>query len=219
MSMCSLKKFMKLLFSLSVHFGIRRMDLESSGHIESLWLEITFNKSVSILLCTVYICHEILMPWHGWTFLKLNWKMPILIVMGDFNVDLLSQEENFVYWLEAMNLFNLKQIIEEPTRITPCTASLINHIYVSNPEKVRAVKVSKILISDHFPTSFVHKATFGNKQCHFVIKFRSFKNFDEPLFLNDLNSVPWSILHTYADPSNALDVANLHAPFRKKQPN
>ena len=146
------------------------------------------------------------------------------IMMGDFNVDLLSQEENFVSWLEVMNLLNLKQIIEKPTRITPCTASLIDHTYGSNPEKVRAVEVSKISISDHFPTSFVYKASFGNKQCHFVTKFRSFMNFNEALFLNDLKPVPWSILDIYADPSDALDVwyslfldvAKLHAPFRNK---
>ena len=32
----------------------RRTDLEISGQIESLWLEVTFNKSPSILLCTAY---------------------------------------------------------------------------------------------------------------------------------------------------------------------
>ena len=94
-----------------------------------------------------------------------------IIVMGDFNVHLLSLEEKFVSLLEVMNLFSLKQIIEEPTRITPYTASLIDHIYVSNPERVQAVKVSRISISDHFPTTFVYKASSGNKQCHFVTKF------------------------------------------------
>ena len=167
----------------------RTTDLESSGLIESLWLEITFNKSPSLLLCTAY------RPPDFNAMARMNLfevqlenaylECKEIIVMGDFNVHLLSLEENFVSWLEGMNLFSLKQIIEEPTRITPCTASLIDHIYVSNPERVQVVKVSKISISDHFSTTFVYKASSVNKQCHFVTKFRSFKNFDEALFLND----------------------------------
>lgn len=131
-----------------------------------------------------------------------------------------------------MEQMNLEQIIKEPTRVTSSTATLVDHIYVSNPEKVRAVKISKIAISDHFPTNFIYKANFGNKQSHHTIKFRSFKNFDEDLFLADLRTVPWSVLDTYDDPSDALDtwyslfldVVNLHAPLRservkkKKQP-
>ena len=188
----------------------RRTDLGSSGLIESLGLKITFNKSPSILLCTTYRPSDFsAMVWMN--FFEIQLENAYIdckeeIMMGDFNVDLLSQEENFVSWLEVMNLLNLKQIIEKPTRITPCTASLIDHTYGSNPEKVRAVEVSKISISDHFPTSFVYKASFGNKQCHFVTKFRSFMNFNEALFLNDLKPVPWSILDIYADPSDALDV-------------
>ena len=43
-----------------------------------------------------------------------------------------------------------------PTRVTEKSSSLIDLVYVSNPAKIRATKVSKIAMSDHYPTSVSH---------------------------------------------------------------
>jgi hypothetical protein len=47
-------------------------------------------------------------------------------------------------------MFNLVQIIKEPTRVTETTASVINHILCNNTEKICQSGVLNIGLSDHF---------------------------------------------------------------------
>jgi hypothetical protein len=47
-------------------------------------------------------------------------------------------------------MFNLVQIIKEPTRVTETTASVINHILCNNTKKICQSGVLNIGLSDHF---------------------------------------------------------------------
>ncbi len=83
--------------------------------------------------------------------------------MGDFNIDLLKSDNDRTNWLNLIENFQFLQLISEPIRITDKTATLIDHMFTSTPERVRAVKLAKISISDHFPTIAVFKDSFGSK--------------------------------------------------------
>ena len=59
--------------------------------------------------------------------------------------------------------------------------------------------VEKLCISDHygiFCNRSSHNSTDKNKE-HQNITYRSFKNFDESHFLNDLSTVPWEIIENF----------------------
>ncbi len=45
-----------------------------------------------------------------------------IILMGDFNIDLLRDDEVAITWKDFIDGFSLKQVIEEPTRVTPPAA-------------------------------------------------------------------------------------------------
>ncbi len=132
----------------------RRYDLEVST-IETIWIEIKPSKSANILVCTVYRPEEERMP--EWN-IKFRQEMEStyienkeIILMGDFNIDLLRYDEVPIKWKDFIDGFSLTQVIEEPTRVTPQQQSLLDHIYVTQPNNIRQWSVPKSGMSDHFP--------------------------------------------------------------------
>ena len=71
---------------------------------------------------------------------------------------------------------------------------------------------------------------FGNRKCksvvgkntHQIINYRSFKNFDESTFLDDLSLVPWEIIQNFDTVDDIvstlntlfLEILNKHAPVK-----
>ena len=54
-------------------------------------------------------------------------------------------------WMNLSQLFDLSQLISTPTRITQSSSTIIDHIYISNPENITETFVPHYAISDHFP--------------------------------------------------------------------
>ena len=90
-------------------------------------------------------------------------------------------------------------------------------------ENISRVHVCKITVSDHY-------AVFGNRKpnnciktnTHQTITYRSFKTFDETMFINDLHEVPWETIEAFEDINEIveawnnmfLEVINKHAPIK-----
>ena len=51
--------------------------------------------------------------------------------------------------MDITGLYNLSQLINEPTRVTDFSSTLIDHIFTNTPDKVVCSGVSHISISDH----------------------------------------------------------------------
>ena len=76
-----------------------------------------------------------------------------IIIFGDFNSCL--QQNNFSLFKDCsilLRMFCLKQIIEQPARITCTFKLLIDHIYIlcNNRQNIVQSGVMPIDISDHF---------------------------------------------------------------------
>ncbi len=119
----------------------------------------------------------------------------------------------------------VSQLINEPTRVTNNSRTLIDHILTTTPDKVRCTKVPKTGISDHYPTVVVYKDTFRRKHTHITIKYRSEKNLDEDNFLLDLENCEWDILDNIVNVDKALEhwyqmflaIVNKHALLKEKR--
>lgn len=86
-----------------------------------------------------------------------------------------------------IQLFDLSQLVNEPTRITQSTSSLIDHAYTSDLGNISECFVSPYAISDHFPICFTRKVNCRiPKADHITTSYRCFKTFDETAFLVDL---------------------------------
>ncbi len=118
-----------------------------------------------------------------------------MIITGDINLDYLKPTKLPNRWTSIMESYDMTQIIKEPTRVTERLKSCIDHIYVSNTEHVRPIRSLRYTRKHH---AQLHNRT------HNTIKFRSYKEFDHDLFLEDLNSVLWNQCDAFDDPNDAL---------------
>ena len=99
------------------------------------------------------------------------------------------------------NSFGLKQLINEPTRETIDTSSIIDHIAINIASSVIESEVLKLGLSDHYLVYDIRKFR-GNIPCNNKIKTRKMKNFNEELFLNFLAAIDWQGIPIYSQDIN-----------------
>lgn len=115
------------------------------------------------------------------------------ILMGDFNVHYSNKNNSSLMrtMKRFMSNFDLDQLIDQPTRVTPETSTILDLIFTSNCSKISNSGVIDCGISDHaitFCTRKVSKDFFGK---HNTVKLRSIKNYDVNVFISKLNKVNW----------------------------
>ena len=73
------------------------------------------------------------------------------VILGDFNYDLLNQSatHNSDKFLKILNLYQLHQLINKPTRITETSKTLIDVIITNKPVNYLKSGIIHIGISDH----------------------------------------------------------------------
>ena len=107
--------------------------------------------------------------------------------MGDLNIDYLACTNS--KWLILVQLFDLNQLVQEPTHVTQSMARLIDHVYTTDPENIIECFTSNPSISAHYPVCFTRKVNCKiHKSSHITASYRCFKHFDETLFLNELET-------------------------------
>ena len=204
----------------------RRYDLECE-QIECVWLEIFPTNCKSFLIGNIYRHPNETVNWNERFENYLDKVLECekeMYLMGDFNRDLM-QGNIKQSWLEYMESFGLHQIVNMPTRVTDQSATLIDHIYSNTYANVLTSVVPKLGLSDHFPV-FVSRKTNGAsdvKNTHYTISYRSFKNFDENKFIDELKSTPWDIIKVFDDVNDVVetwsslfcDIVDKHLPLRQ----
>ena len=112
-----------------------------------------------------------------------------IIILGDFNIDLLDKHPHQESWLSVIDNYELSQLIANHTRVTPSKKSLLDHIYVSENILVKYSGVLPWALSDHFPVYVVisnSKLTDNRGAKHMEISYRKTKQLNEELFCNDI---------------------------------
>ncbi len=190
----------------------RRLDVPIDG-LELICIEVQLPKSESFLVLVWYRPPSSPVS----TFDKLEKVLSCLdkegieiILMGDTNCDLTENDaeqpidNNPKHMLDIYGLFSLKQLIEEPTRVTLTTASIIDHIATSCPRNIVASGVHQISMSDHFMVYCIRKFNGAVEKSHKVIKTRKMKNLNEDAFLADVSVICWEQLATVSDDINEI---------------
>ena len=119
--------------------------------VEAVWLEISISKSSPILGGSCYRNPASRVDWiHTFTAIMDNvvFESKELILLGDFNIDLQKSNSQWTYNLDT---YNLHQLIKLPTRVTQNSATLIDHIYVSETRYAIETCVPISNVSDHYP--------------------------------------------------------------------
>ena len=104
---------------------------------------------------------------------------------------------NSKHMLDLYELFSFKQLIEEPTRVTLNTSSIIDHI-------VKKSGVYEVSLSDHYMVYCIGKFNGAVEKGHKVIKTRRMENFNEEAFLADVSGMCWEQMLSGTDDINVL---------------
>jgi exonuclease III len=149
-----------------------------------------------------------------------------LCILGDFNVNLLTHS-SFADDLEEV--YCLRQIITEPTRLTSKTSSLIDHVYLSHDVSVNNCGSFNAHISDHLATyAHINGFSTSNKAkaaCSRASYYRCLKGVSQGMLLRDLSLVPWHVISDLGGVDDALqtfetlliEVWDVHAPRKHRQ--
>ena len=114
-----------------------------------------------------------------------------IIVNGDFNCDYLPKKPS----LETKRLkeiwksFGLTKLINDPTRTTSTTATLIDLFATTNLQNISRAVVAESCLSDHNMLISVRKINNLKEQPR-VTKCRNFAKYDPTIFCSDLRKVP-----------------------------
>ena len=85
---------------------------------------------------------------------KVKSENKMCFVMGDFNLDFLKNDEDALAasFLELLQSFSYRALIDRPTRITSSSSSLIDNIFCNNLTSDILSGLLYTSISDHLPT-------------------------------------------------------------------
>ena len=115
-------------------------------------------------------------------------------ILGDLNCDLIAPNitSHTSKLIQLLDIYQLKQLIKEPTRVTETTETLIDHIITNSQESLTHWGSISTSISDHSLIYSVRKIGIPRGPPK-VIESRSFKNFNEASFLDDIRSTAWPL--------------------------
>ena len=148
-------------------------------------------------------------------------KSDAIMIIGDLNYDYQTElPTNHVHYIES--LFDVKQLVETPTRVTPTSSSLIDIILSSIPENHLCTKVIPVTLSDHYLIFTSVQTSKKEVNNHRTVRFRSYKTFDTSRFLSDLKEELDAMPLCESDINQSwimfkelfLRICDAHAPFK-----
>ena len=151
------------------------------------------------------------------------------IILGDLNSDLLPinncRDSNVRLLKSLIEVFQLTQLITEPTRVTETSKTLLDVIITNKPEKIVTSGTTNLGTSDHDLVYAIRKISKHGGAKPKYITTRQFKHFEISKFRHDLSCLNWheclesgdidEVWHFWK--SLFLSVANVHAPLRTRR--
>lgn len=145
-----------------------------------------------------------------------------IVCLGDLNVNFFNLNNPVMNCFES---YGFSQLLNEPTRVSHTSITLIDPVFINNNELVKAVgTLSFDGISDH-RLVFVELKLERAKIPPRIINYRCFRNFDLDVFLADLYSLPWYDVIIENDIDEKIRIFNnllsllfdRHAPIKERK--
>ena len=190
---------------------IHRKDL-CTRDLVAIWMQLKF-QTANVLFSVIYRseleCPNFLE--NAYEILEKAWlKTDHIFLMGDFRCDLLSNLSNprpdvqnkTRKLLDLFEQFDMQNIVDEPTRLTPQTETLIDLIVTTRPELINIKGVLPLGISDHCLIYASLKLRKGRPPPR-IITIRNFKHFNAKDFQTDLSCAPFHVIDVFEDKDDA----------------
>ena len=213
----------------------RRHDLEDQS-ISAIWLEVGLPRQKKILVANVYRewqylgqeTHEsgsVQSQLQRWSVFLDKWESALsegkeVMVLGDVNLDFLKWSRRDLPTTDSAvrlkplteQLFSrifphgVSQLVRGATRTWPGQVDAgLDHVYTNKPEKCSEVHTEFSGGSDHKLLRVTRFAKSLKSTTRYVRK-RSFKNFDEAKFIEELKQLSWYDLYMTEDPNLAAEI-------------
>ena len=206
------------------HNRLSNLEIESkSCHIECMVLHIQMKKMKFYLTCLYKnpkVPNDVFLKSTCQLLNQLCSDSNENIIVGDLNIDMYKADNAVDN--KMCDVYGLKNIIKTPTCFKSECGTLIDPVLVSNAAKFCMPFNVTCSASDHH--NLVGCIT---KECYqakvkFKISYRSYKDFDEVSFKNDVNQIPYHICELFDDVSDQYwsfnsmyqEVLNKHAPVK-----
>jgi len=174
--------------------------LYSSSLLESIFVEVFLNNSANFIIGCIYkhpkfdvndfnVNISMLLS-------KVDTEKKNIILLGDFNIDLLSCKTNKSYsnFLDICASSHLFPFITLPTRITSESSTLIDNIFMSSSNYKTTSGNLTISISDHLPQFLMlYSLNLNSNTTSFKpTYYRKWSAFNSTNFRNDFNQISWN---------------------------
>ena len=120
--------------------------------LEALWIYIKL-KSMKFLICSLYRPPSADSDYLDLIFNNIEYATSFnenIIITGDLNIDYCNEKGPNFKWLKQLeNSFSMEQLVYTPTRVTPSSSTIIDHILTSVPDLHIATGVLPYCSSDH----------------------------------------------------------------------
>ena len=189
---------------------------------ENLWIRVKLCNKVTMAVGVMYRTGNNVLDCVNVLDALLPQILPMdnyIVAFGDLNINML----NIVNPVNQLfDSYGFLQIIDEPTRVTDRSATLLDPIFVNTKDiVVSSGIIDTSVISDHMMT-FCNIDIPLNTRIPKFVTFRDFKTFNEHDFLNDVASIPWDNIYYFYDiedkisflTDNLNSLFGIHAPFR-----
>ena len=198
--------------------------------LESIFIEIINSKATNTIVGCIYrhpsMCSTEFIEDHLTSLIdKLNMKIKNTILMGDFNLDLLKHSSTKVVseFLETLTSNTFFPFITQPTRITTHSKTLIDNIFMNfhSPDIISGNLT--VSISDHLPQFVIFPSNDKPQENKPIIR-RSFRDFNNEDFVNDIASCDWEkCINDDDDINDSItiflkvfeSILDKHAPFKE----
>ena len=184
----------------------------SLNYIETLFIEIE-KGNTKILVALIYkpphcVDNQFIDKLTELIHKNLNKKYKEVILTGDFNYNLLNYENdnNVMYFMNSLTSLSFVPVITKPTRISDHSATLLDNIYLLNPQNFTSGIIIND-ISDHLPIFIVKYKIFSpsNPNNNIEIQYRVINENTIENLCNTLYSYDFSDIENSNNCSESLD--------------
>ena len=181
-----------------------------SDEIENVFLNIFLPKSKPILVGIIYKPPDqtdFVTKFSAAIDNTKNFDANETYILGDLNFDLLKKEETFYIkkYKEFCQMYGLKQIINQPTRITENSTTLLDHILTNSKDRISQHGIINTGLSDHQLIYCTRKIIREKFNEHKDIQIRSLKNYSQEIYIQALKDINFPDYSQYDDPNKAYD--------------
>ncbi len=227
-----------LMVYVNSNFDHQKCELpfENQSFVECTLFKLSGRFFKTIYVCALYIppdkIDENVFEFLRHLFCFLRSEELDFIVMGDFNIDLINFSIEKRKLINICKEFNVAELINMPTRVATRklgennfaqTATLLDHIYVSDQCKFQFSKAISFSTTDHHLTYTVFKK-MKIKIPPKIISYRCMRKIDPEKFKEDFLKIDWNFLNNPKTQNECaiifekaiMGLVEKHAPLKRK---